>query len=77
VGSRAIAVASIEEDDQLLGQCSCGSTWRMVSEDVVPISKRWYDALVVRCFYCGASRRAIFDITSFFVPESWAWARLA
>jgi len=77
VGRQAVAVTSVEEEDRLLGTCSCGSAWRLASEDVVPISRRWYDALVLCCPSCGASIRAIFDITPFFVPHSRAWARAA
>lgn len=77
MASRAIVVASVDEEDRLLGHCSCGSAWRLVSEDVVPIWNRWYDALVLRCTSCGTSRRAIFDVTSFFVPQSWAWVGAA
>ena len=77
MGRRAIEVTSIDEEDALLGECPCGSGWLLVSEYVVPIAKRWYDALVLCCSTCGSSRRAIFDISSFFVPQSKAWVRAA
>lgn len=73
----AIPVRSVDEEDAWLGNCNCGDSWRLVAEDVVPISHRWFDALVLSCRRCGGTRRAIFDITSFFTPPSSAWARVA
>jgi hypothetical protein len=70
---RPVRVASVEEEDAILGACACGREWRLAAEDVVPISNRWYDALVVACPACGEVRRALFDITSFFAPPSNAW----
>jgi hypothetical protein len=77
VPNLAIPVRSIEEEDALLGTCDCGNPWQLVAEDVVPLSTRWYDALVFRCIGCRGTRRAIFDITSFFTPPSTAWVRVA
>lgn len=73
----AVAVRSVEEEDAWLGTCDCGHPWRLVAEDVVPLSNRWFDALVMGCTGCVRTRRAIFDITSFFNPPSSAWARVA
>lgn len=73
----AIQVRSVEEEDALLGRCCCGYPWQLVAEDVVPLSRRWYDALVFRCTGCRGTRRAVFDITSFFTPPSTAWVRAA
>lgn len=73
----AIPVRSVDEEDAWLGNCDCGNSWRLVAEDVVPLSHRWFDALVLSCSRCGGTRRAVFDITSFFTPPSSAWARVA
>lgn len=75
--TRPIAVRSVEEEDEILGVCACGSAWRLVAEQVVPIRNHWYDALVVRCSRCGEVHRAVFDITPFFAPPSNAWVRTA
>lgn len=73
----AIRVRSIDEEDALLGRCHCGGEWRRVAEEVAPIGRRWYDALVVCCSACGAPKRAIFDITPFFKPMGTAWIGIA
>lgn len=71
-----VCVTSIDEEDRLLGECSCGRPWRLLSEEVAPISGRWFDALVVGCPDCGSRRRAIFDVSAFFSPPTSAWARV-
>lgn len=68
-----ICVRSVEEEDAVLGRCRCGQRWALAAEDVVPLRGRWYDALVLRCVYCGSSHNALFDITAFFEPPSHAW----
>jgi hypothetical protein len=70
-----IPVASVAEEDMHLGQCECGGRWHLVAEEVAPINRRWYDALVLRCERCRDTNRAIFDITRFFEPSGNAWAR--
>lgn len=70
-----VRVGSVDEEDAILGNCSCGSGWSLAAEQVVPIRNRWYDALVVRCVRCGDVRSALFDITPFFEPPSRAWLR--
>lgn len=72
---RPVSVGSIAEEDAILGRCSCGGQWYLVAEEVAPIRRRWYDALVVRCSRCGEASRAIFDITKFFEPRGTAWTR--
>lgn len=69
----AIPVRSVDEEDALLGSCACGGNWRLVAEEVAPLQRRWYDALVLCCSRCGSPRRAIFDITQFFEPVGKAW----
>lgn len=71
-----IPVSSVAEEDRLLGQCECGGRWHLVAEEVAPINRRWYDALVLKCEACGETNRAIFDITRFFQPMGNAWARV-
>ena len=70
-----VRVTSIDDEDRLLGACSCGRPWCLLAEDVAPIRGRWFDALVVGCPDCGGRVRAIFDVTAFFEPQTSAWAR--
>jgi hypothetical protein len=70
-----VCVNSIDEEDHLLGQCSCGRPWRLLAEDVAPIRGRWFDALVMGCSDCGDRRRAVFDVSAFFEPRTSAWVR--
>lgn len=69
------AVRSVEEEDDILGQCLCGGPWRLASGEVAARAGRWYDRLVVKCADCHASQLALFDITPFFIPMSKAWIR--
>ncbi len=71
--ARPVSVKSVDEEDNLLGACPCGSGWCLAAEEVVPLQDRWYDALVVSCPACGSVARAVFDITSFFAPPTHAW----
>lgn len=75
--ARPVRVASVEEEEHVLGVCPCGSSWALAHEEVVPVRGRWYDALVMKCRTCGSVCRAVFDITPFFEPVSLAWARSA
>jgi hypothetical protein len=68
--------ASIEDEEAVLGICECGADWSLMSEHVIPLRGRWYDSLVVACPICGRYRRAVFDITSFFVPAPKVWSQL-
>lgn len=77
MGSGAVSVRSIEEEDAFLGTCDCGSNWAVACEEVAPLRGHWYDALVVRCRTCGVVRSAVFDVTSFFEPPTHAWAMAA
>jgi hypothetical protein len=70
-----VRVRSMDEEEHLLGKCPCGGEWKLMSEDVVPLQDRWYDALIMRCPTCGEWRRAIFDISAFFEPHGQAWSR--
>ncbi len=70
-----IPVSSLTDEDQFLGFCRCGGAWILAHEEVLPLIGRWYDSLVVRCGRCGSYSRAIFDITRFFEPKTWAWSR--
>jgi hypothetical protein len=70
-----VIVASIEEEDAVLGTCECGGSWRLASEDVVPVRDRWYDAVIMQCDACSGVNRRLFDITSFFAPRGRAWSR--
>jgi hypothetical protein len=69
------SVASVDDEDAALGKCPCGDRWLLAAEEVVPLSGRWYDALVVRCAGCGRTKRGVFDISSFFEPPTLAWSR--
>ena len=75
--ARPVCVESIEDEDRVFGICSCGSTWSVAHEDVVPLRGRWYDALVMKCRSCGAVVQAVFDVTPFFQPATFAWVRSA
>lgn len=70
-----LVASSVAHEDVLLGTCECGGSWRLSYEEVVPLSGRWFDAIVMRCATCGEYRRAVFDITSFFEPPTLAWSR--
>lgn len=72
-----VVVESVDEEDAILGRCTCGSDWALVGEEVAPVRDHWYDALVVRCVGCNQVRRQIFDITAFFDPPTHAWSRIA
>lgn len=72
---RPLLVSSVAEEDALLGRCECSGLWHLVAEEVAPIHRRCYDALVVRCGSCRVASRAIFDITKFFEPRGKAWTR--
>jgi hypothetical protein len=74
--ARAVEVPSIDAEDELLGCCECGGKWLVRAEDVAPIRNHWYDALVVACSRCGRCRRAVFDVTAFFSPPTYAWVRV-
>jgi hypothetical protein len=70
-----ILVDSLMDEEQHLGSCPCGGGWTVALEDVVPVAGRWFDSLVVACRGCGNHRRAIFEVTKFFTPPTWAWSR--
>lgn len=74
---RPIRVASVDEEDERLGQCSCGGTWRICGEVVRPAVGTWLDELRLVCGACGERRIVRFDIGSFFSarPGVWTMAR--
>jgi hypothetical protein len=71
----AIRVESAEDEDELMGHCVCGASWRLASESVDPVAGRWLDSVGVRCSACGVRSVFTFDITPFFEPRPAVWAR--
>jgi hypothetical protein len=74
---RASAVRDIDEEDRVMGLCSCSGRWRLAGEAVVPVGGRWLDRLHVACESCSSRRLFVFDITAFFAPRTRAWTRPA
>jgi hypothetical protein len=66
-------VRSVDEEDEVLGLCVCGSEWRLKGNAVEPVEGRWHDILRVRCSRCGSAGEFVFDITTFFVPRPGIW----
>ena len=62
-------VRSVEEEDELMGQCECGGPWALTAEAVAPEGRRWMDSLRVACHGCGRHRAYKFDVSAFFVPR--------
>lgn len=71
----SVGVASTDAEDEIMGHCGCGDSWRLASESVDPISGKWLDTVGVVCSTCGARRSFTFDITEFFEPRPAVWAR--
>ncbi len=69
----AIPVGDLDEEDRLMGGCSCRGSWRVTSESVEPVGGRWLDVLEVRCASCERIRQFTFDVTSFFSPRPGIW----
>jgi hypothetical protein len=63
----------VEEEDRVMGACSCSGRWTLAGETVRPVRGRWLDWLFVKCESCGAREDFLFDITTFFVPLTSAW----
>ena len=68
-------VRSVEEEEELIGSCRCGSPWRLALNDMWPVSGGWYDIVGLRCPECGANALFAFDVTSFFEPRPGVWTR--
>lgn len=68
-------VDTVEDEDRAMGSCSCSGRWKLAGEAVRPVRGRWLDRLSVKCEACGSRRTFVFDITTFFVPQTTAWTR--
>ena len=69
LGDQAIPAASIDAEYAYLGAqpCpACGQGYRLARQTLVHHADRPYDILDIRCTGCGAERRLVFDISSFF-----------
>ena len=71
----AVTVGTIEEEDRVMGMCSCSGRWRLDGEAVRPLRGRWLDRLSMKCEACASRRTFVFDITRFFVPRTKVWTR--
>lgn len=74
VVARAIAVRSIEEEDEIIGRCLCQGSWGLRYEAVTPYQGTWLDNLRVSCRTCGRTAEFSFDIGSFFEARPGIWA---
>lgn len=70
-------MASIDDEDRLMGTCACSGAWRMAGNFVEPVRGRWLDIVVVACSECGATRAFGFDITAFFEARPGIWSQPA
>lgn len=70
----AVRVQSVDEEDHLMGACSCSGSWVPAREVVAPFRGGWLDFLTVRCAACGSVRLFTFDITGFFLPRPGVWS---
>lgn len=73
MGHGAPIVASIDDEDRLMGTCACSGAWRMAGNAVEPVHGRWLDLVVVACSECGSKRAFGFDITAFFEARPGIW----
>lgn len=73
--SVALPVRSVDEEENLIGTCGCGSPWRLALNSVEPVSGKWHDIVGVRCPICGRSAGFTFDVTTFFQPRPGIWGR--
>jgi hypothetical protein len=69
-------VASIDEEERLMGQCQCGGDWQLVRNWVGPTLGRWYDDIVVQCQDCGIARLFEFEVSRFIEVRPQVWSRL-
>ena len=74
VMARAIAVRSIDEEDEIIGRCLCEGSWLLRYEAVTPDRGTWLDNLRVSCRACGGTAEFSFDIGSFFEARPGIWA---
>lgn len=72
MGAR-LAVQSIDEEDELIGRCRCGSPWRLIRNIVEPVSGAWLDFVGLRCPACDSRAIFTFDVTSFFEARPGVW----
>lgn len=77
MGDVAPVVSSIDDEDRLMGTCTCSGAWRMSGNAVEPFRGRWLDLVVVACSACGSTRVFGFDITTFFEARPGIWSRPA
>jgi hypothetical protein len=68
-------VSSIDQEEELIGECSCGGAWQMIRNAVAPIRGRWYDDVAVRCEECGTLRVFEFDVSQFIEVRPQVWSR--
>jgi hypothetical protein len=71
--NRPAAVHGLDEEDALMGACTCNSSWHLARNVVWPVAGRWHDLIGVVCPACGARREFVFDVTAFFEPRPGVW----
>lgn len=67
------AVRSVDEEDAVMGRCSCGNSWALARNAVSPRSGVWLDVVGMLCQSCGSRAEFAFDVTSFFEARPGVW----